>query len=213
MATLALSVAGQFVGGLVGGPVGATIGRALGALAGNALDQQLFGTSTAPVGRMDDLSVQTSTEGSAIARLYGWNRTSGELIWATQFEEYLEESDGGKGTSKPGTSQYKYYANFAIGLCEGEISHLGRIWADGKLLDKNQLTIRVYKGTQDQLPDSLIEAKEGAQNTPAYRGLAYVVFEHMPIGKYGNRIPQRKSVPNQVTTRATDFKFGKVSTS
>ena len=33
MATLALSLAGQFVGGAVGGPIGATIGRALGALA------------------------------------------------------------------------------------------------------------------------------------------------------------------------------------
>ena len=31
MATLALSLAGQFAGALVGGPIGATVGRALGA--------------------------------------------------------------------------------------------------------------------------------------------------------------------------------------
>ena len=43
MATLALSLAGQFAGGLVGGPIGATIGRALGALAGSAIDSALFG--------------------------------------------------------------------------------------------------------------------------------------------------------------------------
>lgn len=36
----------------------------------------------------------------------------------------------------------------------------------------------------------MIEAKEGAGNAPAYRGLAYVVFEHMAPADYGNRIPQ-----------------------
>ncbi len=30
----------------------------------------------------------------------------------------------------------------------------------------------------------------GAANTPAYRGTAYVVFEDLPLGTYGNRIPQ-----------------------
>src|SRR5262249_12821489 len=29
----------------------------------------------------------------------------------------------------------------------------------------------------------------GADNTPAYRGLAYVVFEDFPLADYGNRIP------------------------
>ena len=30
----------------------------------------------------------------------------------------------------------------------------------------------------------------GAANTPAYRGTAYVVFEELPLGNYGNRLPQ-----------------------
>ena len=30
----------------------------------------------------------------------------------------------------------------------------------------------------------------GAANTPAYRGTAYVVFEEMPLERYGNRLPQ-----------------------
>src|SRR5690606_16238050 len=33
-------------------------------------------------------------------------------------------------------------------------------------------------------------AKEGAENAPAYRGLAYVVFERMPLEAFGNRVPQ-----------------------
>jgi hypothetical protein len=30
----------------------------------------------------------------------------------------------------------------------------------------------------------------GAANTPAYRGTAYVVFEELPLDRFGNRMPQ-----------------------
>ncbi len=39
-----------------------------------------------------------------------------------------------------------------------------------------------------QAPDPLIVAKEGADNAPAYRGLAYIVFERLPLAAFGNRI-------------------------
>lgn len=52
------------------------------------------------------------------------------------------------------------------------------------------MEIRIHDGSEDQAPDPLIEAKQGAGNAPAYRGTAYVVFDRLPIGDYGNRIPQ-----------------------
>ena len=52
------------------------------------------------------------------------------------------------------------------------------------------MTIRVHRGTQDQAPDPLIAAKQGSGNAPAYRGLAYVVIDRLPIADYGNRLPQ-----------------------
>ena len=64
-----------------------------------------------------------------------------------------------------------------------------RIWADAKQLDLSQFTVRIYNGAESQLPDTLIQSIEGANNTPAFRGLAYVVFENFPMGDYGNRIP------------------------
>ena len=70
------------------------------------------------------------------------------------------------------------------------IGGVGRIWADGKPLDLTGKTIRVHRGTEDQAADDLIVAKEGAGNSPAYRGLAYVVFERLPLADFGNRIPQ-----------------------
>lgn len=189
MATLAFSLAGQFAGELIGGPLGATFGRAAGALVGNAIDQQLFGGSQIVGTRKDDLRVLDSTNGTPMPKVYGWARLSGKLIWATNLEERLEDVDEGtKGTSSQ--KNYRYYANIAVAVCEGEISKFGRIWADGNLLDTQNLTLRTYRGTQNQLPDSLIEAKMGAGQTPAYRGTAYIVFERMPLEKFGNRIPQ-----------------------
>ena len=63
-----------------------------------------------------------------------------------------------------------------------------RVWADGKPLDLTGLTVRTYIGDETQTPDPLIVAKDGV--APAYRGLAYVVFERLPLENFGNRIPQ-----------------------
>jgi hypothetical protein len=64
------------------------------------------------------------------------------------------------------------------------------VWADGQELDLTLLTMRVYRGDEAQAPDPLIVAKEGAAAAPAYRGLAYVVFEKLPLAAFGNRVPQ-----------------------
>ena len=40
------------------------------------------------------------------------------------------------------------------------------------------------------MPDPKIEAVEGAGQVSAYRGIAYVVFEDLSMGQFGNRIPQ-----------------------
>ena len=63
------------------------------------------------------------------------------------------------------------------------------MWADGEELDLSTVTYRLHLGIDDS-PDSLIEAKEGAGNAPAYRGIAYIVFERMALADFGNRMPQ-----------------------
>ena len=186
MATLALSLAGQVVGGALGGPIGATIGRALGALAGSAVDSMLFAEKPEPVAGAD-IRLQGSREGAAVPRLYGWGRLSGNIIWATELEEITSETSGAKGTTQ--AEETEIVASFAVGLCEGEVQRLGRIWADGQLLETSDLTLRFYRGTEAQTADSLIEARQGAGQAPAYRGLCYLVFERLPLGRFGSRIP------------------------
>lgn len=213
MATLALSVAGSALGStllpagvsIFGTTIsGAVIGSQIGALAGSYVDQALFGTSGQARNiqgpRLQDLRVTASTEGAAIPRLYGRARLGGQIIWATPLEEVATtttnsgSSGGGKGSpsSAPASTNttYRYYANFAVALCEGTINALGRVWADGRELDLSQHTWRLHTGGETQSADSLIVAHMGAGNAPAYRGIAYVVFERLDLTDFGNRIPQ-----------------------
>lgn len=211
MATLALTAAGAAIGSAVlpaGVSVlgmtlsGATIGAQIGALAGSAIDASLFSTSgqtRAVQGpRLNDLKVMASTEGAPIPRLYGRMRLGGQVIWALDIEEeaVTEEADGGgkggSGSSSASQSRtdYRYYGTFAVAICEGEISRLGRVWADGQELDLSELSYRLHTGSQTQAPDPTIAAHLGADSAPAYRGIAYVVFERLPLADYGNRLPQ-----------------------
>lgn len=171
---------------------GDALGQAIGASLGAVIDQALFGSNVAnhEGPRLSDLSVQASTEGAAIPRLYGRARLGGQLIWATNFLEHKNSQDtGGKGGGGSVTS-YSYSTSFAVGLCEGEVARIGRVWADGEEWDLADTTYRFYRGTSDQSPDPLIEAKEGMGNVPSYNGLSYIVFEDLPLKEFGNRIPQ-----------------------
>lgn len=192
MATLVLQVAGAAIGSVFG-PIGAALGQAAGALAGNMVDRALFSSGRSVQGaRLSSARISGADEGEAIARLYGTSRIGGTLIWATRFsEEVTQERTGGKGGGGGSTTveTFSYFANFALGLCEGEIASVRRVWADGQLLNLSGVTMRIYKGTGDQAADPLISAKQGAGQTPAYRGLSYVVFEHFALENYGNRIP------------------------
>ena len=195
MATLLLAAAGSALGGAVGGSfagIGAmALGKAAGAIVGQALDQRLLGAGSAPVetGRVERFRVMGSSEGAPLARVFGRNRVAGQMIWSSRFLESVHsESVGGKGGGGASVREYSYSVSLAIALCEGEVSRIGRIWADGQVIEQKGLTFRLHRGTEDQLPDPLIEAFEGV--APAYRGTAYVVIENLDLTPYGNRIPQ-----------------------
>ncbi|HZL30398.1 MAG TPA: glycoside hydrolase/phage tail family protein [Pseudolabrys sp.] len=203
MAALLLSTAGAAAGQSIFGSTGAIVGRLAGAIAGNAIDRALFGTRgerTVEGPRLSDLTVMASTDGAAVPRVYGRARLAGQVIWATNLQEVVSTSSdttssGGKSTGGGGgssvtttTTTYSYFANLAVGLCAGPIGAVRRVWADGKPLDLTGLTVRTYSGDETQTADPLIVAKEG--DAPAYRGLAYVVFERLPLADFGNRIPQ-----------------------
>ena len=196
MATILLSAAGAALGAGFGGTVlglsGAVIGRAVGATFGRAIDQSVLGGGSDPVetGRVDRFRLMGASEGTAVPRIWGRVRVAGQVIWATRFQENVASSGGGKGTPRPKTTDFSYSVSLAVALCEGVITRVGRIWADGNEIEPGSLTMAVYTGAADQLPDPKITAVEGAGLAPAYRGLAYVVIEDLDLSAFGNRVPQ-----------------------
>ena len=197
MATLVLSAAGAALGSSLGGSVlglsMTAVGRFAGATLGRAIDQRVLGTGarTIETGRLDRLRMSTAGEGQPIPQVYGRMRVGGHIIWATQFKEHVSKSGGGKGLSRqPTIKEYSYSVSLAVALCEGEITSVNRVWADGAEVSIHDLNMVVYPGSQDQMPDAKMEAVEGAGLVPAYRGTAYVVFEDLDLSRFGNRVPQ-----------------------
>jgi hypothetical protein len=182
VATLVFSTVGTVLGGPLGGAIGALIGQ--------SIDQTFL--APAPRGpRLGDLSVQTSSYGTQIPRIYGTMRVAGSIVWATD----LVESAATAGAKGQPDTVFSYAVSFAVALSSRRASSIGRIWADGKLLRgaegdfKVSTGFRFYEGSEDQPIDPLIGSAEGLANTPAYRGLALAVFENLELAEYGNRIP------------------------
>ncbi|MEO0983266.1 MAG: glycoside hydrolase/phage tail family protein [Pseudomonadota bacterium] len=182
----------------VGAFLAQTVATTAAAYAAGYVSRALFGPRKRAVEgpRLESFQVQASQEGAPVPRVFGRARLAGQLIWAANFKEATSEtmqSSGGKGgrpQAQTTFTEYLYSISFAVGLCEGEISRIGRVWADGKPFDLSKHNFRLHRGSETQNPDALIEAVEGAGAAPAFRGLAYVVFEDLPLKDFGNRIPQ-----------------------
>lgn len=182
-AVLGAQVLPQGIGFLGGRIAGAGLGAALGSVAGAAIDARL--APPVETRRVGALHVTESREGASVPVVYGRCRVGGQVIWAARFSENRTVR-GGKGGQR--VAQYAYTLSFAVGLCAGEITQVTRCWANGEPFDLSKVNWRLYRGTEDQAPDPLIVAVEGA--APAYRGLAYIVFEDMPVDQFGARMPQ-----------------------
>lgn len=204
-----------------------------------------------PQGKLNDLRVSSASYGRGIPGTWGTIRVTGNIFWSTDFREekvYITQKGktktGGKGEkkAKKGKAQpvFKYFANFAVGLCEGVVDDVLRIWADNNLIydklnpdnedlvgigfsqqddsgggkqsnkgaggkkgrrgESGRFAWRFYSGTDYQMPDPYMEkiTKEAAQkekfgngelSCPAYRDLAYLMFEDFALEDFGNRIP------------------------
>ncbi|GMN02277.1 phage tail protein [Erythrobacter sp. MTPC3] len=184
MATLLLTAVGTALGGPIGGAIGGLIGR--------QVDGEIFGGGAREGARLSELSVTTSSYGQPIPRIFGRMRVAGTVIWSTDLAEQSQKQGGGKGS--PSTTTYTYSVSFAVALSSTPIARIGRIWADGNLLRgsagdlKVEGQMRTYLGDGLASVDPVIAADKG-ELAPAFRDTAYVVFEDLQLGDFGNRIP------------------------
>jgi hypothetical protein len=195
-----IAVGGAALGSAAG------IGSSAGWLIGSVVGSLMFpsgGGQESEGARLGDLAVSSSAYGAARTVGFGTIRQAGNIIWSEGIREQKNTTKvgGGKGMGGSSAKQttYTYFCSFAVAFGEGEADDVLRIWADGNLIfDKtgsktntrmSGLSFRFYGGDDEQLPDSLIQADKGEENTPAFRGTCYIVFDDLALEKFGNRIP------------------------
>ncbi|MEH6565545.1 MAG: phage tail protein [Halopseudomonas sp.] len=181
------------------------VGNVLGLGIPGWLDKK-FGPPETEGPRLSDLSIQTSTYGADIARVYGTIAIAGNITWLEggKLKEVVKKNkQGGKGgaSSEPDKT-YTYYATFHLMLCLGEIQGIRRIWCSDKLIydagsDDLETIIAsndaargwtLYRGTDDQMPDPRYEADVGVESASANRGIAYLAFRDWNLTDYGNSL-------------------------
>lgn len=175
MAVIALYAAGAAIGGamnlagvgMFAAITSGMIGGAIGGMVGSYIDSQfifptIFGaasqTLTGP--RLDSLQIQSASEGTAIKLCFGpENRIAGTIIYLSDLIETVSTvtSHAGKGMGGGGGSTtqttYLYAAHVAIGLCEGPIEGVDKIWADAKL---------IYDGSESYVGHLNVEVDGGS---------------------------------------------------
>ena len=167
--------------------------------------------------RLDDLSVSTADYGTPLVQFHGTVRLELPCMYA---ETIREEKDKQKGKGGKYV-EYKYFGTWASFVADHQISAVVMLWLDRHLVIDTTKTagpvlkfvpgpagiemklqwsdkFRIYYGTETQQPDprmlATIEANEGAGMCPAYLGMAYLMFEDLPLEKFGNRLPQVSGV-------------------
>jgi hypothetical protein len=142
--------------------------------------------------RFGGFNQQSFCYGTDIPKVYGRVHLTGNIVW---YGEVREEKNtkvrefGNIFKHKEYNLHYRYYANFAMILCEGVVDEVSRIWADGEEVFLNHHNLTTYYGTESQLIDPLIEKHLGTGNASAFRGLCYVVIKDFPID------PKRSTLP------------------
>jgi hypothetical protein len=190
-------IAGFFIGLPLGNPF---LGFSIGYSIGTAVDYALLPTPQVEGPRIDELRMQNSNYGKPIPRIYGSARVAGNIIWLDEIKHIARtvyDAD-----FKSDVTTHSYYATVAIGICNGPIGGILRIWADNKLIYDmtaggsevvtmwpGQNRHQIYLGTEDQEPNGWIVTAEGEDSTPAYRGMAYIVFYDFRLDEWGGHIP------------------------
>ncbi len=98
MATLVLTVVGRV-------RRRAASGAAIGALIGQRIDGELFKPKGRDGPRLTDLTLQTSSYGSQIPRVFGTMRVAGCVIWST---DLIESRTTSRHKGQPSSTTYSY---------------------------------------------------------------------------------------------------------
>ena len=135
-------------------------------------------TTTTRANKISEFTVNTAEYGAVVPEIIGTVRTAGNVICYDDFtaHEHRETHKAGKGgRSKQVSITYTYTVAIILGLCEGPISGIGKVWIGKNVhnypADDIQLTL--FDGKENQQPWAYTQSKHPDKALP-YPGLAYM---------------------------------------
>lgn len=137
--------------------------------------------------KAEALALQSSAQGVTIPVVHGTARISGNLIDYLDFRAIphtTTQSSGGKGGSpKFSNTTYTYSVSLVMGLCEGPVSSVSKIWR-GKETYPNpgSLGASLLTGAVGQAVWSPLTTIYGGSHALGYSGLACVAAQNYDLG-------------------------------
>lgn len=141
----------------------------------------LFGRGggiTTRTDRISDFQINSASYGEVVPVVLGTTRLSGNIIQWEDFtaHEHRTSQRVGKGGKKKATSiSYTYTVAVAIGLCEGPIKRIGKVWLDKETYQypNDKIGLTAYLGEVGQAPWPYVVSKHPDRALP-YSGLCYM---------------------------------------
>lgn len=126
--------------------------------------------------KISTFTVNTAEYGTAVPEIYGTTRIGGNIIYYDDFtaHEHKETHRAGKGGGKQTNITYTYSVATIIGLCEGQIAGINRIWKDKEVYNypAEEVGLSLFDGASTQSPWSYVAQHHPDKSLP-YNGLAY----------------------------------------
>lgn len=134
-------------------------------------------TVTTRANKISDFTVATASYGGAVPVVYGTSRLAGNVIYYDDFtaHEHKETQRTGKGgKSKSVSITYTYTVAVILGLCEGPIHSIGKVWLgkDVYQYPSDQIGMTLYDGSQ-KTPWPYVKGKH-PDKALTYENLAYM---------------------------------------
>lgn len=125
-----------------------------------------------------DFQINTASYGEVVPEILGTTRVSGNIIDYEDFTAHEHKSTtrtGKGGGSKHTEITYTYTVAAAIGLCEGPIKGIGKVWRDKEVYQypNEKIELTLFKGDYGQTPWPYMLSKHLDKAMP-YSGLAYM---------------------------------------
>lgn len=125
-----------------------------------------------------DFQINTASYGEVVPEILGTTRVSGNIIDYEDFTAHEHKSTtrtGKGGGSKHTEITYTYTVAAAIGLCEGPIKGIGKVWRDKEVYQypNEKIELTLFKGDYGQTPWPYMLSKHPDKALP-YSGLAYM---------------------------------------